>query len=64
LEEVEREGVTLLLPMWDDGVAPGFGWQTAGRWEAYAAWMKEKELIEADLDPADAFTNEFVEAAS
>lgn len=64
LEEVEREGVELLVPMWDDGVAPEFGWQTAERWEAYAAWMKERELIDAELDASAAFTNEFVETAA
>ena len=59
-EEVEREGVELLLPMWSDGVAPQFGWQEAARWESFAAWMKAEGLISQSLDASKAFTNTFV----
>ena len=58
-EEVEREGVELLAPLWTDGV-PRFGWQEADRWESYTAWMKGRGLIREDMDGAAAFTNEFV----
>jgi putative hydroxymethylpyrimidine transport system substrate-binding protein len=61
LEDVERKGVELLLPMWDDGVAPQFGWQESARWESFADWMKSEGLIDSSLDSAAAFTNRFVE---
>jgi len=60
LEDVERQGVELLVPMWEDGVAPRFGWQEASRWESYAGWMKSAGLINQSLDASKAFTNEFV----
>ena len=63
LEDVERQGVELLLPMWDDGVAPQFGWQESARWEGFVNWMKSEGLIDSDLDPAAAFTNRFIEGA-
>ena len=59
-EALERQGVQLLVPMWG-GDAPEFGWQESSRWAAFADWMKERDLIESDLDPSTAFTNEFVE---
>ncbi len=61
LEDVEREGVELLLPMWDDGVAPRFGWQEQSRWNSFAEWMKSRDLIDDSLDPSAAFTNRFIE---
>ena len=51
---VEEEGISLLIPLWTEGV-PVFGAQTAARWEAYAAWMVERGLIPADLDVAAAY---------
>lgn len=63
LESVEREGVELLLPMWDDGVAPQFGWQEQARWESFTAWMKSQGLVDQSLDSSSAFTNRFVEGA-
>lgn len=52
---VEAEGLALLIPVWTEGVAV-FGDQSAARWTEYAAWMVERGLIPADLDPAAAFT--------
>jgi putative hydroxymethylpyrimidine transport system substrate-binding protein len=57
--EVETAGIELLVPVWTEGV-PYFGVQTSERWEEYAAWMAENELIPADLDVADAFTTELL----
>lgn len=62
-EELEREGVRLLVPMWQDE-APQFGWQESSRWTEFADWMKERELVDQDLEPQDAFTNQFVEQRS
>jgi putative hydroxymethylpyrimidine transport system substrate-binding protein len=56
---VEAEGLALLAPEWTDGGVT-FGTQTPERWDAYAAWMKERGLIPADLDVAGAFTTEFL----
>ena len=59
-EELEREGVDLLVPLWTDG-APSFGWQVSERWTTLSDWMKGRGLVDAGLDPNEAFTNEFVE---
>ena len=59
---LERAGVDLLLPMWDDGVAPQFGWQEEQRWDEFASWMIEQGLIDPSTDYRTAFTNEFIEA--
>lgn len=64
LEEVERRGVELLLPMWDDGVAPQFGWQESARWDSFVDWMKSQGLVDPTLDPSAAFTNQFIEGAA
>lgn len=61
LEDVEREGVELLLPMWDDGVAPRFGWQEQERWETYTGWMIQRGLITAPINVTAAYSNRFVE---
>ena len=58
-EELEREGVELLAPMWTEG-APRFGWQESARWESYTEWMKSRGLIRDSVEAAAAFTNEFV----
>lgn len=59
VEDLEREGIELVKPMWTDGVSE-FGWQTTERWEAFTEWMKEQGLVNDELDGAAAFTNEFV----
>ena len=63
LEDVERRGVELLVPMWFVGNPPPFGWQTTARWESYTAWMKERGLINDSVIADEAFTNQFVAAA-
>lgn len=52
---VETEGLRLLTPAWTEGGVP-FGTQTAARWDAYAAWMAQHQLIPAGLDVAAAWT--------
>ena len=59
-EELERQGVDLLAPLWTEG-APSFGWQESERWTTLSDWMKGRGLVNTDLDPNSAFTNEFVE---
>lgn len=53
-EEVERQGIDLLIPVWLD-TAGRYGVQSPERWTDYAAWMKEAALIPADLDENAAF---------
>jgi putative hydroxymethylpyrimidine transport system substrate-binding protein len=53
-EAVETKGIALLRDVWLD--ADGrYGAQSAERWEAYAAWMKDAQLIPADLDASAAY---------
>jgi putative hydroxymethylpyrimidine transport system substrate-binding protein len=53
--EVETEGLRLLKPVWSDGVS-AFGEQSSVRWTEYAAWMKSRDLIPAELDETTAYT--------
>jgi putative hydroxymethylpyrimidine transport system substrate-binding protein len=52
-EEVEREGLALLAPLWTDDGAVAWGTQEAGRWEAYAGWAVEEGFLDGGVD-ADA----------
>jgi putative hydroxymethylpyrimidine transport system substrate-binding protein len=61
--QVEREGLALLIPVWTDDVT-AFGAQEADRWNAYATWMKDRDLIPDDLDIDAAWTDEFRPADS
>jgi putative hydroxymethylpyrimidine transport system substrate-binding protein len=61
-EAVERPGVDILAPLWT-GEVPGAGWQEEERWVEFADWMKENDLLQAGVDPHQAFTNGFVEEA-
>lgn len=61
--ELEENGIVLLAPFWTiEGTVP-FGQQTEERWVSYADWLKDNNLLADDVDPLDAFTNEFTEAA-
>ena len=61
-EALEKQGIRLLARLWTEGV-PIFGWQEEKRWTDYAAWMRERGLLEGDVDARAAFTNRFVEQA-
>jgi putative hydroxymethylpyrimidine transport system substrate-binding protein len=60
---VEEEGIALLIPAWTDGDVP-FGTQTAERWDAYAAWMADNDLIPVDLDVVAAWRGDLISAAT
>ena len=62
VEDVEREGLELLAPLWtDDGQIP-WGTQTAERWEDYTAWAQEEGLIDETVVASDAWVDLFPEA--
>jgi ABC-type nitrate/sulfonate/bicarbonate transport system substrate-binding protein len=62
--DLELQGIELLAPLWtDDGAVP-FGTQTQERWESYAAWLRENDILARDVPVSEAFTNEFVERAA
>lgn len=58
-EAVEREGVELLVPLWTAEGAVEYGTQLPDRWEEVADWMKQNDLIDAELDASAAFTRQF-----
>lgn len=60
--KMETVGIERLAPLWTDGV-PAFGWQTADRWQNYAAWMEKNDLLKTKVDASAAFTNQFVAKA-
>ena len=59
---LESKSVDLLAPLWvpENKV---FGWQEEKRWEDFAKWMKENNLLGKDVDAHAAFNNSFVENA-
>ncbi len=59
IEDLEREGIEKVKAMWIDGDL-AFGWQQESRWVAFTNWLRDQGLVNADLNGADAFTNEFV----
>jgi putative hydroxymethylpyrimidine transport system substrate-binding protein len=60
-EEVEREGIHLLIPYWTDEGSVAWGTQTDDRWTAYADWLRDNDILTDDVDVSAAWTNEFVE---
>jgi ABC-type nitrate/sulfonate/bicarbonate transport system substrate-binding protein len=60
---VEEKGIALLIPVWTEKDVP-FGTQTARRWDDYAAWMADHDLIPANLDIAAAWTDSFAPASA
>jgi putative hydroxymethylpyrimidine transport system substrate-binding protein len=57
--EVEEQGIALLREVWTEPGQP-FGSQTSARWDAFADWMKTRNLIPADLVTAAAHTETFL----
>lgn len=60
VRDVEIEGLDLLIPLWtEDGAIP-FGQQTAARWDDFGAWLKEQDLLAADVDIASAWRGDLL----
>lgn len=60
---VEEAGIALLVPVWAEENIP-FGTQTAERWDAYAAWMAENDLIPEGLDVSAAWRGDLTSSAA
>lgn len=61
VEDVEREGLDLLAPLWtDEGLIP-WGTQTSERWDEYTSWAQEEGLIDEGVVAADAWVDVFPE---
>jgi len=60
-EAIERPGAELLAPLWQTGNSP-FGYQDTARWESFAQWMKENQLLSQNVSVDAAFTNRFVQS--
>lgn len=58
-EAIERPGIQVLAPLWQD--AKSVGWQTSERWIQFADWLYSNGLIDQPLDGSKAYTNQFVE---
>lgn len=61
-EEVERQGLELLIPLWTDNGNVAFGTQTAERWEDYAAWAVDQGFLAEGVDPQEAFRDDLFPA--
>lgn len=61
-EEVEREGLNLLIPVWTSNGEVAFGTQTAERWNAFGNWMKEQGLLGEAVDIAAAWNGDLLAA--
>lgn len=57
--ELVKKSQEWLSPKYQDD-APRFGEQQLKKWENYAEWMIENDLLEGEFVPEDAFTNEFL----
>ena len=60
-EAIERPGVELLAPLWQNGVS--VGWQTSERWTQFAEWLYANGQLKEPIDGTQAYTNRFVEGA-
>ncbi|GAB6156265.1 ABC transporter substrate-binding protein [Desulfosporosinus burensis] len=54
-----RSSQTWLSPQYQAD-APQWGIQKAAVWESYAKWLVERDLLQKMIDPAKAFTNDFL----
>jgi putative hydroxymethylpyrimidine transport system substrate-binding protein len=58
--KLQRAVVRVTLPLFLPESGRSFGWQAPGEWQAFAAWMRENELLEEIPDAGGAFTNELL----
>jgi len=60
VREVELEGLDLLTPLWTENGTIPFGQQTAARWDAFGAWLKEEGLLGEDVEVAAAWRGDLL----
>jgi putative hydroxymethylpyrimidine transport system substrate-binding protein len=58
--ELQRAVVEVTLPLFLPARGRPFGWQAPAEWQAFAAWMRENELLTEIPDAGGAFTNELL----
>ncbi|HYP47000.1 MAG TPA: ABC transporter substrate-binding protein, partial [Thermoleophilaceae bacterium] len=61
--KLQRAVVKVTLPLFFPPKGKPFGWQDPRAWDAFAAWMRENELLERAPDPGSAQTNELLPGA-
>jgi putative hydroxymethylpyrimidine transport system substrate-binding protein len=57
---LQRAVVDVTLPLFLPLRGRPFGWQDPARWERFATWMRENELLENAPDAREAITNELL----
>jgi putative hydroxymethylpyrimidine transport system substrate-binding protein len=57
---LQRAVVEVTLPLFLPPRGRPFGWQDPARWERFATWMRENELLENAPDAREALTNELL----
>jgi putative hydroxymethylpyrimidine transport system substrate-binding protein len=57
---LQRAVVDVTLPLFLPLGGRPFGWQDPARWERFATWMRENELLENAPDAREALTNELL----
>lgn len=57
-EDIERPGIQVLAPLWQNGVP--VGWQTPEKWVAFADWLHATGQVKEPIDGTQAYTNKFV----
>lgn len=62
VEDVEREGLDLLAPMWTSNGEVEWGTQTSERWDAFTSWAHEQGLLDDSVQAADAWVDLFPES--
>jgi putative hydroxymethylpyrimidine transport system substrate-binding protein len=57
-EKIERPGADILAPLWQTETS-NFGNQQSQKWENFAEWMKDNDLLPEEVDASKAFTGRF-----
>jgi len=58
VEDVERKGIQLLIPVWQSEDKP-FGYQEKSKWVETYTWMYDNDFLEKELDIDDLFITDF-----
>jgi putative hydroxymethylpyrimidine transport system substrate-binding protein len=58
--ELQRAAVQVTLPLFVAPSGKPFGWQDPAEWDAFGAWMQEKNLLQEPPDVPASFDNELL----